>query len=203
MKILIISDSDRVRDFFRLEALNFKFSVDCFEKFERAHRDMSDYDLAIVDVDTVKQVPINPAKKTLTVSSVFGVADLQLPMRISELQKIYKELFSYDGDGNSQRRIEDDFKIIFYKNDKNLVGFMGKKYLLSDSEYKVLSLLCESSANEVTRAELDLLLGGEKSNISDVYICKLRQKLETPSGRKLIQTVRKKGYKILADTEWR
>jgi DNA-binding response OmpR family regulator len=203
MKILIISDSERVRDFFRLEALGFKIPVDCFEKFERMHKDMSEYDLAIIDVDSVKQVPLNPAKRMITVSQASDSADFRLPMRISELQRIYSELFLPRIKENASTDTKDDFKIVFFKKEKNTVGLLGKKYILSDFEYITLSLLCKSFPNEIKREELDLALGGGKSNIPDVYICKLRKKLEAPNGRKLIETVRNKGYKILADAEWR
>ena len=37
----------------------------------------------------------------------------------------------------------------------------------------------------------------------DVYICKLRKKLEDASGQRLIFTVRSKGYKIIIKSEWR
>ena len=184
MKILIISDSERVRDFFRLEALGFKICVDCFEKFERIHKDMSEYDLAIIDIDSVKQAPLNPAKRMMTVSRISDSADFRFPMRISDVQRIYNELFS--------PKLKED-----------TVGFFGKKYILSDFEYITLSLLCKSFPKEIKREELDLALGGGKSNISNVYICKLRKKLEAPNGRKLIETIRNKGYKILADAEWR
>lgn len=203
MKILIISDSERVRDFFRLEALGFKICVDCFEKFERIHKDMSEYDLAIIDIDSVKQAPLNPAKRMMTVSRISDSADFRFPMRISDVQRIYNELFSPKLKEDTLIDTKGAFKIVFYEKGKNTVGFSGKKYILSDFEYITLSLLCKSFPKEIKREELDLALGGGKSNISNVYIYKLRKKLEAPNGRKLIETIRNKGYKILADAEWR
>ena len=67
---------------------------------------------------------------------------------------------------------------------------------LSDNEYKVLSLLCDRRGEVVSRAELDMLLGAENGNISDVYICMLRKKIDNRLGIKLIYTVRGEGYKL-------
>ena len=53
------------------------------------------------------------------------------------------------------------------------------------------------------KEELQKLFGNDSSNICDVYICKLRKKLEEASNQKLILTVREKGYKIVAEVEWR
>ena len=64
-KIIIVTASAQLRDFFKLEALNFDFSVDCIEKLDRSHNDLSSYDLAIIDKDTIKQTPLNTAKKEI------------------------------------------------------------------------------------------------------------------------------------------
>ena len=65
---------------------------------------------------------------------------------------------------------------------------------LTDNEYKVLSLLCERRGETVTRGEISELLGATDGNISDVYICMLRRKIDNRFGVKLIYTVRGEGY---------
>lgn len=65
---------------------------------------------------------------------------------------------------------------------------------LSDSEYKVLALLCEKRGEVVSRSEISELLGAIEGNISDVYICMLRRKIDNRLGVKLIYTVRGEGY---------
>ena len=67
---------------------------------------------------------------------------------------------------------------------------------LSENEYKLLSLLCERRGDVVIRSEIDDLLGAGDSNISDVYICMLRKKIDNRLGVKLIYTVRGEGYKL-------
>lgn len=65
---------------------------------------------------------------------------------------------------------------------------------LTDSEYRVLSLLCDRRGETVTRPEISELLGASDGNICDVYICMLRRKIDNRLGVKLIYTVRGKGY---------
>ena len=67
---------------------------------------------------------------------------------------------------------------------------------LSDNEYKVLEFLCSRRETLILRAEIDELLGVECGNMSDVYICHLRRKLDNKLGLKLICTVRGKGYTL-------
>ena len=199
-KIIIISTQNSLRNFFKLEAMNFDFSVDCSEKFEKIHNDLSHYDLAIIDKDTIKQSPLNTAKKELTVSTFPEKGDILYPVAIAELKQIYAELCFNE---TVIKNENNDLIIYFYKNEKNVVSLNNRKYILSDTEYKILDLLCKSSQNIVPRESLQELFDNEKSNISDVYICKLRKKLEGPLGQRLILTVREKGYKILAKAEWR
>ncbi len=65
---------------------------------------------------------------------------------------------------------------------------------LSDSEYKILSELCANRGDIVSRERMLNILGAESGNISDVYICHLRRKIDSRLGLKLIYTVRGEGY---------
>lgn len=204
-KIIIISASANVRNFFALEALNFDFTVEVAEKITRAYNDISSYDLSIIDVDTVKQMPLNSAKRQITVSSQGKRADIVYPCLISEVREIYNGLYSQSSLKSDST--DDGIKIVFYESqsdtNKNLVCVNNRKYILSDTEYKILTLLCKSPQEAISREKIQGLLENEKSNIGDVYICRLRKKLEEPLGQRLIFTVRGKGYKIVADAEWR
>ena len=201
-KIIIISASEQIKAFFKLEALNLNLSVECIEKIDRAHNDLSSYDLAIIDIDTVRQMPLNNAKTALTVSACKENADISYPCLISEVRKIYNALYaqsSIKSDSDENQNV----KIIFYSDTKKLVSVNEKKYILSDTEYKILSMLCENANQAVLREEIHELFENGSSNIGDVYICRLRKKLEASLGRRLIFTVREKGYKIAAEAEWR
>ena len=65
---------------------------------------------------------------------------------------------------------------------------------LTDSEYKVLSLLCDRRGETVSRSEISETLEATDGNICDVYICMLRRKIDNRLGIKLIYTVRGEGY---------
>ena len=200
-KIAILSKNEKIRDFFKLEAMNFDFSIDCLEKMS-AHGDLSSYDLAIIDIDTISQKPLNSAKKQLFVSETVSNADLKYPMYIADLQRIYLSLFKSEP-LESPHETVNDLKLIFYKDQSNLVKLKDKKYILSDAEYAVLKLLCENYPQPVSREVIGELFSNSNGNISDVYICKLRKKLEEPLSQRLIFTVRSAGYKIALESEWR
>ena len=67
---------------------------------------------------------------------------------------------------------------------------------LTDSEYKVLSILCDKRGEVVSRGEISTLLGAGEGNICDVYICMLRRKIDNRFGVRLIHTVRGEGYTL-------
>ena len=48
----------------------------------------------------------------------------------------------------------------------------------------------------VLREEIDAILSVDDGNMSDVYICHLRRKLDNKLGLKLIYTIRGKGYML-------
>jgi hypothetical protein len=124
-KIIIISASEQIKAFFKLEALNLNLSVECIEKIDRAHNDLSSYDLAIIDIDTVRQMPLNNARTALTVSACKENADISYPCLISEVRKIYNALYaqsSIKSDSNKNQNV----KIIFYSDTKKLVSVNEK-----------------------------------------------------------------------------
>ena len=95
----------------------------------------------------------------------------------------------FDEDNNEERSLNCD--------SESMTAIYGeKKFALSEYEYKVLSLLCDRRGEVVTRDEISRMLGGEMSNMCDVYICHLRKKIDSTLGLKLILTVRGKGYTV-------
>lgn len=67
---------------------------------------------------------------------------------------------------------------------------------LSPAEADILRIMCDRRGEVVTRDELRVLLGGAQGNITDVYICRLRTKLDNALGVKFIYTVKGKGYML-------
>ena len=66
---------------------------------------------------------------------------------------------------------------------------------LTPAEWTIFTHLNARPGETVTRDELAALLGGG-GNIVDVYVCRLRTKIEKPLGRRMIWTVRGKGYRM-------
>ncbi len=79
------------------------------------------------------------------------------------------------------------------------VYFKGEKVELTGREFALLDLLYENRGVPVSRAEAaDLVFHDTENttNVVDVYVNYLRQKLDHPFGVRLITTVRGKGYMI-------
>ena len=82
------------------------------------------------------------------------------------------------------------------------VVYKNMRIPLTESEWKVLVCLASSEGEAVSRESLRALFDTSDGNISDVYICHLRRKLEDPFGEKMIRTVRGKGYMLSVETKW-
>jgi DNA-binding response OmpR family regulator len=75
----------------------------------------------------------------------------------------------------------------------------GKEIELSGREYALLEFLMHRAGQIVTRDQLREHVWGDAdvwSNVVDVYIGYLRQKIDTGSEQPLIQTVRAIGYTL-------
>jgi DNA-binding response OmpR family regulator len=74
----------------------------------------------------------------------------------------------------------------------------GHQVELTAREFDVLEVLARNANRLVTRAHLLDAVWHEdyqgSPNIADVYVGYLRKKLERPRGRRLIRTVRGKGF---------
>lgn len=69
------------------------------------------------------------------------------------------------------------------------------KISLTPAEWAIFKYLHTRRGRTVTREELSSLLEGG-GNIVDVYVCRLRSKIEKPLGRRMIWTVRGRGYRM-------
>ena len=66
---------------------------------------------------------------------------------------------------------------------------------LTPAEWEIFTYLHARPGQIVPREELAVLLEGG-GNIVDVYVCRLRSKIEKPLGRRMIHTVRGVGYRM-------
>lgn len=77
----------------------------------------------------------------------------------------------------------------------------GEPILLTPKEAVLLQCLLEHRGEVVTKRQLAECLDSDHgaSNEAEVYLCHLRRKLEKPTGRRIISTVRGVGYRL----EWK
>ncbi len=209
-KIAIISKNKSLSRFFELEAKSCGLEATVFDKniFE-----LKGYSLIIIDIDTIKHTVSAELDKLLVVSEgaeplpVYkGAEYISWPVSIERLRDIYERVKLgrlIKTDSNTENiPLFNNGVIYFFRDAKNTVEYNNRSIVLSDYEFKLIELLCMRAPDAVSREELNSLFGAPKGNIADVYICKLRKKLEE-HGERLIFTVRFRGYKIKAHMEWR
>ena len=204
VSLAIVSKRREFVRFFELEALNCGFEVSSFDKMPV---ELSCLDLLIVDTAVTRQPPAIFEGRVIFVtdeenSTPDGAECLAYPMPIDTLRSIYEQmLYGERAVDRAISRDNEEDRIFFYREHNDTVGYKGRSITLSDHEMKILTRLCECSGEPVSREELNALLGASGGNIADVYVCRLRKKLEDTDGRRVIFTVRSKGYKIVADME--
>ena len=206
VNLAIVSKRRELIRFFELEALNCGFEVSSFDKMPA---ELSCFDLLIVDTAITRQPPAVFEGRIIFVtdeenSTPDGAECLSYPIPVDTLRYVYEQMLY--GERAVERTVirdEKDDRIFFYRDHNDTVGYKGRSITLSDHERKILTRLCECSGEPVSREELNALLGASGGNIADVYVCRLRKKLEDTDGRRVIFTVRSKGYKIVADMEWK
>ena len=205
IRIAIISQRSEFSRFFELEAINFGFKTEVFTKNSA---ELSDFDLCILD-SKLNTTPIGFQGICVIVGETDGSNEtdgeriyLSYPTSLRELQKLYSSIMYGEFNVVPESDTGGDGKIYFYRERKNLISYCGTNIQLSEYEAKLLERLCASCKTPVSRRELNALLGATDGNIADVYVCKLRKRLETVSSKRLIFTVRGQGYKIVTDLEW-
>lgn len=124
---------------------------------------------------------------------------LHRPFLVSDLLGIISEsdssgFWRIDGSAQTSARQRSKNNVLRVNPERRCAVWGNREISLSDNEYKVLEFLCARRGTLVTRRELDAILGVDCGNMSDVYICHLRAKLDNKLGLKLICTVRGKGY---------
>lgn len=129
--------------------------------------------------------------------SVFDIQGVDVclnkPLIIEEIRNLLLESFSeYKNTESTSNKSRD-----LFISDRvgRCVEVFGEEIKLSENEMIIFERLYEMAGTVVERAELSRLIGSDNdSNITDVYICHLRGKLEAITKQKIIRTVRGKGY---------
>lgn len=199
-KIAVVSQNKSFARFVELEILSCRFECDVFLKIPAQ---ISEYSAVIVDTDTIDTFDMIPEKILISIGNnktynQKHLVSLPYPFLLEELRS------ALDMCVENNKRIESvsnqeyaaKGKNLFYLNDLDKAIFaFGQKISVSEYELKVLERLCETPGIAVSRKELSELLGSQgDTNIADVYVCHLRKKFERLSDKKVIYTIRSKGY---------
>ena len=182
-KIAVVTERRQTADFFVLEAR----ACGCVATVLPTPPTGNDnYDIVIIDN--------GGAERSVTMLFKDGSqVNKELPMSVTKLRELYMQAGGVDCSVSTE---EDKLELFLSDTEKKTVTVRDKIISLTDGEWRVLNCLAEKGDTPVSREELSLLFGAEKGNISDVYICRLRKKLEEPAGIKIINTVREKGYAL-------
>ncbi len=194
-RIGIVSKRKNVSDFFRMEAE----SVGCFVKaMTDIPEDILEYDMIIADIDTdLSDTDPDDNRIYKIVPDTEADIDqrtLSYPISVKRLRGLYMGHIAMALDAKEERTLHIGLSL----GEGNTVFCHNKRIILTDGEQRVLKRLGETVGEPVSREELRELFGAEDGNITDVYICRLRKKLEEPFGARLIKTVRGRGYLLLA-----
>ena len=198
-RIAVVTKDDRIADFFRLELRLYGVEAVITDRSDTL---IDAYDVAIVDTDSCDMpeececTVISLSRNNVTYISEED-STLGWPLLLTDVQ----ELICGNGSGRREgretttRSIERVFVSLY--PDQSEAELDGERIGLSKNEFAILSELCKNSRKTVSRERIMELLGATEGNISDVYICHLRKKLERDTGRRLIFTERGKGYRTV------
>ncbi len=192
-KIAVITANEQIGRFFSLELQTLGYEVRIARHYDRG----GEADLNIVDLDTVSSDEPVFSATDLFVSSrpQTDGRTLLWPVDIDELRDAVASSFYQDSEFLSKPIVDKSVEARIVDREMGMV-FVGELCVkLSETELSILEYLCEAEGNTVSRADIMRLLQATDGNISDVYICHLRKKLELTSGKRFIFTERGKGYR--------
>lgn len=98
---------------------------------------------------------------------------------------------------SSQENKTSEFSKLSLK--ENIAFLHNRPVLLTPNEASVLRLLLKNAGKCVSRDEICSVLTSDRGNMCDVYVCHLRSKLEAGERKRLIFTIRGKGYMLLQE----
>lgn len=195
-RVAVISADAELSRFFELElrALGFEVSVAADTSALSVG-----YDFLFVDTVTVRTpvhvygCPVVSVYPSGTETDGKGTS-ISYPASVSDIRDVCLSLLTFDTVASVREREAAD-TVYVLDGDAGTVVFDGRRIDLSRTELAILTELCTAEGETVSREHIMALMGAERGNISDVYICRLRGKLETE--KRLIFTERGVGYRTV------
>ncbi len=190
-KIAIVSTNKEFVEFLELEFELYGYQASAFRNFSVINES---FDVIFADIDTVKITALNSGEIIKISETQIGEDILLWPASISDIHRAISTIIPTE-QGHSMYSPQNTIYVL--NKDNGTVSFDGIQIRFSQTELAILIALCAESGKTVSRSEIDEILGNPTTNITDVYICSIRKKLEGTSGRRLIFTERSKGYRTV------
>lgn len=224
MRILVVEDDPKIAGFLRRGLAEHGYAVDLADSAEVAIDLVSEdiYDVLIVDImlpgmDGLDFIELSRERgvstPVLILSARRSVDDrvvglrrggddyLTKPFALAELLARVEALLRRSGPspGEVSVLVVDDLRVDLYRHEVQ----RGERTVdLSPREFSILEYLCRNQGRVVTRTMiLDHVWNmrfDPKTNVVDVYIHRLRDKIDRPGSRPLINTIRGIGYVLKA-----
>ncbi len=199
-RIAVVSKNKSLARLLELEVLSYRANCDVFLNIPTQ---IFEYSAVIVDTDTIETTDVIPQNMKINIGNSEAAkqacfAHLPYPFLFDDLRDALDMCVENNKKtdamlGRKTTKVEEN-SFYLIDGDRTILAF-GQKMSLSEYELKVLERLCETPETAVSRKELSEMLGScGDTNIADVYICHLRKKFERISDKKVIYTVRSKGY---------
>jgi DNA-binding response OmpR family regulator len=225
MRLLIVEDEKKLADSVALGLRAERFAVDVAYDGEtgRQMAGMHDYDLLILDLmlpnlpgsELLRQIRLKNTHLPILILTASGGttekvkqfeagADdyLTKPFAFAELLVRVKALLRR-GSTNRSNRLE--VGTLELDRLTQSVQRAGKKIELTSKEYGLLEYLMANAGRVLSRTMIIEHVWDESfeglTNIVDVYVRHLRQKIDDPFPDKLLKTIRGAGYSISAETK--
>lgn len=218
MRVLVVEDEKKIADFIRRGLKEEGYSVDVAYDGEQGHflASANEYDLVILDLMLPKIDGITLCKQLrkerratpiIMLTAKDGVKDKVLgldsgaddyitkPFAFEELlARIRVALRKKDSDLSTRIKVDDlELDLISHK-----VTRAGKEIELTNKEYSLLEYLMKNADTVVTRTMISEHVWDISfdtfTNVIDVYINYLRNKIDSGHEKKLLHTIRGRGY---------
>ncbi len=220
MRILLVEDDAQLRETVAASLRATGFSVDAVStgKMALAHAAVSPSDAVVLDVQLpdlngfavcrALRAMAHPPRIIMAtardavedrIAGLDGGADdyLVKPYALGELVARLRALLRRPDEAHPPHLVVDDLRL---DTATRTAHRGGREIRLTTKEFAVLEVLMRRAGTVVTRERLSRHAWDDNfdpaSNVIDVYIARLRRKIDTPSDVPLLDTVRGAGYRL-------
>lgn len=201
-RIAVVSSRETFRNFFAWEAE----ACDCpVEVFSSLPQDLTAFDWIVADREAADSLSEQKDRRVVIVCDSEEEA-LALspkpcwlwPVSVRKVRRLYESGVTEEcPKAETVLYRQEQIPTIRLLSEKDrLLIYRNRKIRLTPKEWALLLCLGERSGELVPRERLNEELGNGEGNLTEVYICHLRRKLEEPFGIRLIKAERGKGYRL-------